>query len=332
MGNNTKSNNMICKIIGGYKKRQNLILGLLIAIFWLMLFMNTISITKMYPNETIKDFSIMRPVSIPTNYDARTVLKLTEAEIGDAYSFDHLFNNVFALFVLGIVSIFMCFKKFNKGLLSKLVTFGYSAFALYSIMFTTNMAHILKTHDTAYTFKLVLVILMLLISLGGIIFVIVDLAKNKWLKFVNIHIFLNSICSLLMLATLGIMFIPFKFGEHTASIMGYLLLPKNYKSGFGSEFAASIPDFSINDVIMIPLLILVLGMMVSIFNAGYHKNMVTPILSIVWGVLCIVGALVNPLIVLDSKFIIYIVLSAIVVLAAAFNLYQHYKANEIYRK
>lgn len=320
------------KILDGYKKRQNLILGLLIAIFWLMLFMQTISITKIYPDEAVKDFAIMRPVSVPTNGDVRTTLGLMEAEIGEAYSFDHLYNNVYALFILGLVALFMCFKKFNKGLVSKIVALGYSVFALYSVMFTNNMGHILKVHDTAYTFKLVLAVLMILVSLGGIAFVIADLAKNSWLKYVNVHIFLNSICSVLMVVGVGMMFIPFTFGEHTASIMGYLLLPNNYKSGFGSAFEASIQGFDINGIIMIPLLLLLIGILGSVFGAGYHKNIVVPVMSIAWALLCIIGCFTNELMVLDSKYIIYVVISVVIILAAAFNLYQHYKANAIYRQ
>lgn len=320
------------KILDGYKKRQNLILGLLIAIFWLTLFAQTISITAVHPDLVVKDFAIMRPVSVPTQGDVRTVLGLIQGELGDAYSFDHLYNNVYVLFVLGLPALFMCFKKFNKGLLSKIVSLGYSVLALYSIMFTNNMAYILKTYDTIYVFKLVLVVLMVLVSLGGIAFIIADLAKNSWLKYVNIHIFLNSICSVLMLGGVGLMFMPFTYNNYTASIMGYLLLPNNYKGGFGNAFAASIPEFDINGVIMLPLLLLLIGIMGSIFGAGYHKNIVVPVMSIVWAVLCIIGCFTNALMVLDSMFVVYVVISAVIILSAAFNLYQHYKANEIYRK
>lgn len=335
MDNNTTSNSTVNKILGGYKKRQNLIIGLLIAAFLVLLFMQTVSIAEAYPEEAIKDFSIMRPVGVPTQGDSRTILSIMEGEIGEGYSFDHLYNNVYALFVLGLVSLFMCFKKFNKGLVSKIVTLAYSSFALYSLLATNNMAYILSTYDSTYIAKIVVVALIALVSLGAIVFIIADLAKNSWLKYVNVHIFLNSICTILMLATTTLMFMPFKFGNHTASIMGYLLLPNNYKGGFANAFESAVMstgvEFKINGVIIIPLLLFVIGILGSVFNTGYHKNMVTPILSIVWAALCILGCFINSLMVLDSKVIIYIIMSVGVIAAAVINIIQHHKANAIYR-
>ena len=320
------------KIVGIYKKRQNLILGLLIAVFWITLFAQTISITETYPDAAVKDFAIMRPVSVPTQGDVKTALGFIEKEIGDAYSFDHLYNNVYALFVFGIIALFMCFKKFNNGLLSKLVSLGYSAFALYSVMFSTNMAHILKTHDTAYAFKAVIAVLMVLVSLIGIIMIIRDLSKNSWLKYVNVHIFLNSICSILILATTALMFVPFEFEGKTVSVMGYLLLPNNSDvTGFAAAFERTIVDFNINSVIMVPLVLFVIGVLASVFAAGYHKNVVVPIMSAVWAVLCIVGCFASSIMAIDSKMIIYIVLSVATIVAAVVNLIQHHKANAIYR-
>ncbi len=319
---------MICS---GYRKRENLIIGLLIAAFLVLLVMQTVSITQAYPNENVKDFSIMRPVGVPTQGDSRTILTIMEKEIGDAFSFDHLYNNVYVLFVMGLVSLFMCFKKFNKGLISKIVTLAYSGFALYSLLFTNNMGYILKTYDSTYYAKIAVAALIFAFSTVAIVFIIIDLARNSWLKYVNVHIFLNSICTGLMLGATALMFMPFEFGNHSASIMGYLLLPNNYKGGFANAFAASVPEFEINGVILIPLLLFVIGILGSIFSAGYHKNIVTPIISIVWAALCIVGCFVNSLMVLDSKYIIYVVMAGGVIAASVLNIIQHHKANAIYR-
>ncbi|MBR5518772.1 MAG: hypothetical protein IKV86_07105 [Clostridia bacterium] len=324
------------KIIDGYKKRQSLIIGLLIFAFLALLFMQTLSITERYPDEAVKDFSIMRPVGVPTQGDVKTVLGIFENELGDKYNFDSLYNNVYVLFVMGLVSLFMCFKKFNKGFISKIVTLAYSGYALYSLLFTDNMAYVLKTYDSTYIAKIVVAALIALVSIGALVFLTIELAKNSWFKFVNVHIFLNSICSAVMLATTSLMFMPFKFEEHSASIMGFLLLPNNYKGGFLEAFRSSIgstgKDFiEINGIITIPLLLFVIGIMGAIFNAGYHRSMVTPIISIVWAGLCIVGCFLNPLMVLDSKMIIYVVLAAVVIVASVFNIIQHHKANAIYR-
>ena len=330
------------KIIDGYKKRQNLIIGLLITALLALLFVQTISI----PNSDVKDFSIMRPVGVPTAGDAKTSLALFEKDLGEDYSFDSLYNNVYTLFVMGLVALFLCFKKFNQGLVSKLITFSYAGFAVYSLLFTKNLAYILNTYDSTYIAKIVVAALIALASLIAIIFIIDELSKDGWLKNVNVHIFLNSISTILMLVTVTLMFMPFEFEGKTTSIMGFLLLPGNYKGamnesgiyvkGFYEVFKASVGSTGkffeeLNGIVTIPLLLFVIGIMGSIFNSGYHKGMFTPIFSIVWAVLCIVGCLLNPLMVLDPKFVIYIVLAVLVIVASAINLVQHYKANAIYR-
>ncbi len=318
-------------MINFYKKRQNLILGLLIALFMVLIFAQTLSVTKIHPDMAIKDFSVMRTVSVPTQSDVRACLKVFEGEIGEGYSFDHLFNTVYALFVFGLVALFMCFKKFNKGLISKLVIFVYSILALISLVASNNLAYILSTYDSTYIAKIVVVALIAVFALTSIMMVILELSKNSWLKYVNVHIFLNSICSGLMLITTALMFIPFEFEKKTASIMGYMLLPVNYKNTFGPVFEKSVEDFAINGIVIIPILLFVVAVFGSIVCAGYYKNAAPTILAMAWGVICILGCIINPLLVLDSKFLIYIILAVGVLAAGIANLIQLKKANEIYK-
>lgn len=337
------------KIIDGYKKRQNLIIGLLIAAFLVLMFAQTLSIAERFSNVEefqIKKFSIMRPVGIPTAGDAQKALRVFKSDLGDAYSFDCLYNNVYVLFVMGLVALFMCFKKFNKGFVSKFVTFAYSGFALYSLALTDNLGYVLRTYDSTFIAKVVVAALIFLVSIGAMVFFVIDLAKNSWFKYVNVHIFLNSISTILMLGTVALMFLPFEYEGHTTSIMGFLLLPNHYKGamnadgifvkGFYDVFKSSVGSTGkffeeLNGIITIPLLLFLIGIIGSIFNAGHHKTMITPILSIAWAGLCIVGCLLNPLMVLDPKFIIYIVLAVGVIAASVFNIIEHHKANAIYR-
>lgn len=318
-------------MINFYKKKQNLILGLLVALFLGLILAQTVSVTDIHPDMAVKDFSVMRTVSVPTQGDVRTCLRLFEDEIGEGYSFDHLYNSVYVLFVFGLVALFMCFKKFNQGLISKLVTLGYSVMSLVLITASTNLAYILSTYDTIYVVKVIVAALIAILSLISVIMIIKDLSKNSWLKFVNVHIFLNSICSGLMLITTALMFIPFEFEGKTASIMGYMLLPVNYKSTFGPVFENWVADFSINSVVIIPILLFVISVLGSIICAGYHKNAAPTLLAMAWGVICILGCIINPLMVLDSKFIIYIILAVGVLAAGVVNLIQLRKANEIYK-
>ena len=127
------------------------------------------------------------------------------------------------------------------------------------------------------------------------------------------------------------MFIPFEFEKKTASIMGYMLLPVNYKNTFGPVFEKSVEDFAINGIVIIPILLFVIAVFGSIVCAGYYKNAAPTILAMAWGVICILGCIINPLLVLDSKFFIYIILAVGVLAAGIANLIQLKKANEIYK-
>ena len=318
-------------MINFYKKRQNLILGLLIALFLMLIFAQTVSVTKVHTDMAIKDFSVMRTVSVPTQSDVRTCLKLFESEIGEGYSFDHLYNSVYALFIFGLVSLFLCFKKFNQGLISKLALFAYGALSLFALVGSNNLSYILSTYDSTYIFKIIVAAVITLLSLASIVMIVVELSKNSWLKYVNVHVFLNSICAGLMFITTALMFVPFTFKEKTASVMGYMLLPVNYKSSFAPVFEKAVENFSINDVVTIPVLLFVIALLGGILCVGEHKNVAPTCLAIAWGVICILGCIINPLIALDGLMIVYMVLAVGVIVAGVLNLIQFKKANEIYK-
>lgn len=318
-------------MVNFYKKKQNLILGLLIALFLVLIFAQTVSLTEAYPDIAVKNFSVMRTVSVPTQSDVKNCLNIFEDEIGEAYSFDHFYNSVYALFVFGLVAMFMCFKRFNKGLISKLVVLAYSVMSLLLITVTNNLAHVLSTYDSIYVVKVIVAALLVVLSAISVIMIIRDLSKNSWLKYVNVHIFLNSICSGLMLLTTALMFVPFSYEGKTASVMGYMLLPSNYNGGFANVFERAIADFNINGVVMIPIILFVLAILGSIICAGYHKNSAPVWLAIVWGVICIIGCIINPLINADSKFIVYIVLAVGTIAVGVVNLLQLKKVSDMYK-
>ena len=320
------------KIIDFCKKRQNLVLGLLVVFFVALIFAQTISITGVHTDATVKDFSIMRIVSVPGQGDVKTSTSIFKSEIGkDLFSFDHLFNNVYSLLVFGIIALVFCFTKFNKTILSKAICLLYGVYGIYSLVATNNMAYILSTYDGSYILKIVAASLIVFISILSIIAMVIELSKNEWLKYVNVH-FLNCLCAFLMLATLALMFIPFEFERHTASIMGFMLMPSNYAGGFLTAYKNLLGNVTFNSSVIVPIIIFVLGIMGSIIGAGDHKNATAPVLSTIWAVLVIIGCLLNPLMVLDNRFIVYIVLSVVVIALSVYNMIEHYKANEIYRK
>lgn len=324
---------MVNKIVDFCKKRQNLVLGLIVVFFLALIFSQTISITKIHTDATVKDFSIMRIVSVPGQGDVKTSISILRDEIGkDLYSFDHLFNNVYSLLVFGIIALVFCFAKYNKTILSKIICLLYGVYGLYSVVATNNMGYILSTYDGTFLLKIIVAALIILISLASIIAMVIELSKNEWLKYVNVHAFLNCLCAFLTFAVLALMFVPFEFEKYTVSIMGFMLMPSNYAGGFLTAYRNLLGDLTFNSSIIVPVVVFVLGILGSIIGAGDHKNATAPVLSVVWAVLVILGCLLNPLMALDSKIIIYIVLSVVVIALSVINMIQHYKANEIYRK
>ncbi len=324
---------MFNKVIDFCKKRQNLVLGLLVVCFVALLFVQTISITGVHTDATVKDFSIMRIVSVPTQGDVKTSTAIFKDEIGkDVFSFDHLFNNVYSLFVFGIIALVFCFAKYNKTILAKVICLLYGAYGLYSVVATKNMAYILSTYDGTFILKIVVAALIILISIASIVAMIIELSKNEWLKYVNVHAFLNCLSAFVVFVTLALMFIPFEYKNNTASIMGFMLMPSNYSGGFLTAYRSLLGNVTFNSSIIIPVVVFVLGIMASIIGAGSHKNAVAPVLSAVWAVLVALGCFLNPLMSLDGNFIIYVVLAVVVIALSVINMIQHYKANEIYRQ
>ena len=324
---------MVNKVIDFCKKRQNLVLGLLVVCFVALLFVQTISITGVHTDATVKDFSIMRIVSVPTQGDVKTSTAIFKDEIGkDVFSFDHLFNNVYSLFIFGIIALVFCFAKYNKTILAKVICLLYGAYGLYSVVATKNMAYILSTYDGTFILKIVVAALIILISIASIVAMIIELSKNEWLKYVNVHAFLNCLSALVVFVTLALMFIPFEYKNNTASIMGFMLMPSNYSGGFLTAYRSLLGNVTFNSSIIIPVVVFVLGIMASIIGAGSHKNAVAPVLSTVWAVLVALGCFLNPLMSLDGNFIIYVVLAVVVIALSVINMIQHYKANEIYRQ
>ena len=324
---------MVNKVIDFCKKKQNLVLGLLVVVFLVLLFAQTISITGKHADATVKDFSIMRIVSVPTQGDVKTSTAIFKNEIGkDLFSFDHLYNNVYSLMVFGIIALVFCFAKYNKTILAKTICLLYGVYGLYSVVATNNMAYILSQYDGTYVLKIVVAALIILISVASIISMVIELSKNEWLKYVNVHAFLNCLSAFFMLATLAVMFVPFEFETRTASIMGFMLMPSNYSGGFLTAYKNLLGDVTFNSSIIIPVVVFVLGIMASIIGAGSHKNATAPVMATVWAVLVALGSFLNPLMALDSKFIVYVVLSVVVITLSVINMIQHYKANEIYRQ
>lgn len=316
-------------MINFIKKKGNLVLGLLLLVFLVLLLAKTVSVTEIH-DVTIKDFSIMRTVSVPSNSDVKECLSIFKSEIGDAYSFDSLYSTAYVLLVFGVISMALCFKKFNKSFASKTVILLYSVYALYALTASANLSHILKNYDSTYIAKIVFVVLALVVVLFQIVCMLKELAANGWFEKVNIHAFFNGLNALVMLLTTAVMFIPYVYADSkTTSIMGYSLLPENYKNTFGPYLESHINNFNINYSVFIPIALLIVGILASFLLVSSHKNCAPTILSLAWGILGIIGFVFSAFLKTDPKLVLYLVLFAVNIAIAVANLVQFKKVNDI---
>lgn len=316
-------------MINSIKKRCNLILGLLLALFLILIVMKTVSVTKMH-DVNVNDFSIMRTVGVPYNSDVKECLSIFKDGIGDAYNFDSLYSSAYVLFIFGIISMVLCFKKFNKSFASKAIILVYSLFAIYTLIFSANLGYVYRVYDKTYILKLIVAVLIFAFSLGSVVSMLKKLASDGWFKNVNIHAFLNGISAGLILITTVLMFLPFAYkGEKTASIMGYALLPGNYKSTFGAYLSSNIDNFRINVSILVPVVLFVLGVIAVILLIGSHKNSVPTIMAFAWAVIGVLGFIFSAFLKTDPKMILYIVLFAAVIVMSVINLFQFKKVRDI---
>ncbi len=316
-------------MINFFKKRGNLILGLLLAFFVVLIVMQTISVTGFH-DVNIKDFSIMRTVSVPYNSDVKECLSIFKDGIGEAYSFDNLYSTAYVLFIFGIVSMALCFKKYNKSIFSKVIILLYSAYSLYALTMTANLSYILKNYDSVYILKLIVAVLIFVLVLLQLVLMLKELAANGWFEKVNVHAFLNGLSAVVMLLTTVIMFIPFVYTKSkTASIMGYALLPENYKNTFDPYLESNIANFQINYSIFIPVVLFVIAILASFLCIGSHKNSAPTVLALAWGVLGFVGFIFSAFLKMDPKMILYIILFAAVIALSVINLVQFRKVKKI---
>lgn len=311
------------------KKWQNLILGLLIALFIGLLLGQSISLTGAH-DVNIKDFSIMRTVSVSHNSDVKASLRIFEEEIGDSYSFDAMYNAAYALLLFGVLSMVLCFKGYNKSFASKVVVLAYSLYSLYILTLSANLGYIYRTYDKNYIFKIVVAVLILAFAVGGIIEMLKKLAANGWFEKVNIHAFLNALSMLLMFLGTALMFVPFVFDKaKTASILGFVLLPGNYKSTLVPYLTSHIDNYQINYTVLLPVAMLLLAIIGSLMLLRSHKNAGPTIFALVWAVLGVVGFLFNQLLALDPKFIVYMIIFVAVIALSVVNLVQYNKVKKI---
>lgn len=118
------------------------------------------------------------------------------------------------------------------------------------------------------------------------------------------------ICAALMIALAAYQFMPFwTVGEDSTSLQGYTWFPDNHKT-ISKHFRTEInPDFKVNDVILMPLIHLVVGILGAVLCVIMPKKLwiiVFPILDSVAGIL---GCLTNPYIQMGNGWQIILVLS-----------------------
>lgn len=129
--------------------------------------------------------------------------------------------------------------------------------------------------------------------------------------------FFNVICAVLMLCLLILQFTPFwSYNGKTASISGYVWMPNDH-SDLTSWFSAQLGStVEIENVINVPILLLVLGAAGVIFCLAKSRSPIAALLPAACGIVGIYGCIAKPVFRLGTNWWIYLLL-CIAMLAVA---------------
>jgi len=139
----------------------------------------------------------------------------------------------------------------------------------------------------------------------------------------------SMICAALMAVLLVLQFIPFwhfSDGEAQAavSISSYVWFPADY-GNVDDYLGEAIEDYSINDMLMTPILLLVLcavGVVLCLLKAGNPLVLVVPLVA---GLAGTIGYLTAPALQMGGNWIVHLLLSILLLAAAAAGLVLNWK-------
>ena len=134
---------------------------------------------------------------------------------------------------------------------------------------------------------------------------------------------LNRICVFFMLALLLLQFMPFwQYGDPAAevSIQGYIWLP-NEHTGLDALFQKTLDaDYTINQVLAMPILVLVLGAAGTVCCLVYSNKPLVSLLPLSCGLAGLVGYLAQPAFRLGANWSIHLIVCAVLIVLGALSL------------
>ena len=131
---------------------------------------------------------------------------------------------------------------------------------------------------------------------------------------------LNLLCAVLMAVLLVLQFMQFWTVEDTqVSIGGYVWLPSDHKD-LESQFSAQFEDYTINDTIVMPILILVLAAVGIVLSIVKVNSPLCALLPAACGLVGTIGYLIQPVFRLGSGWALHCLFSVAMLAVAAVTL------------
>lgn len=121
------------------------------------------------------------------------------------------------------------------------------------------------------------------------------------------------VCAVLLLALVVCQFMPFWIAEEeSASIQAYVWFPQENKD-VGNMLTKAV-DVNLNDLVLMPIIVLVSGVVGAIFCAAMQKKVWAAICPLACGIAGIYGYLTQPAFQLGSMWIVHLLLSIVILL------------------
>lgn len=137
------------------------------------------------------------------------------------------------------------------------------------------------------------------------------------------------ICAVLMLLLLVLQFMPFwhygEQGELSASINAYIWLPSEYKDLTKHLTAAIGEDYSINQVLIMPIVTLILEVCGIGFCLARRDHTITRVFPAACGLVGIWGYLAEPAFRLGANWGVHLIVCIAMLLVSAYSLYLQHK-------
>lgn len=139
----------------------------------------------------------------------------------------------------------------------------------------------------------------------------------------------NIVCALLILALLVCQVMPFwSIEDHTSSIQGYVWFPSDHNA-LTNHFSAEVSaDYVINDIILMPIVVLAAGVLGVFFCFSKSDRVWTALFPLLCGLFGVYGYLAKPVFQMGSLWQLHLVLCIAMTAAAVVSLVLYIKPTQ----